>query len=231
MSQNNPGDNNKPRRRTLTTSTTSTSKGTNPLNIIPPSFKRGLGQQRTTGQGMSVSSSKNLPRNSSSGKGLPRPPTSSSLPSPISSISSLSSSSSLNIPIDITTQIETDSKNVLNAIQNNRKIKKSVIDFDKKKFSVMSNFLEFEKEDGTYQIKFPTGYAEVGNKIYLGKDNGGYYIGIKKMPYNEIVNRKYEKLLRLKPNVNELNETIREIFPKQSYYSNNNNNNNNNKNK
>ena len=213
MSQNNPGGNNinKPRR----TSTTSTSKRINQLNP-DPSFS-----ERSTGQVMPVSSSKNLSQRSSSGKkpGLkpPRPPTLSS--------SSSSSLSSLNIdPIDITTQINNDRKNVVNAIQNNRKIEKSVIDFDKKKFSVMSNFLEFEKEDGTYRIPFSDGYAEVGNKNYLGKKkNGKYYIVIKRMPYNELVDRKNEELIRSKKNINELNNTIQKIFPKQSYYSNNNN--------
>ena len=226
MSQNNPGDNkNQPRRGTSKTSTTSTSKRTNQLNIIPPSFKRGLGQQIITGQGMPVSSSKNLPRNSSSGKGLPRPPTLSSLSLP-SSISSLSSSSSSNIPpTDITTQIKTDSKNVRNTIQKNRKIEESVIHFDKKNFSVKDSSLIFEKEEGTYQIQFPTGYAEVGNQIYLGKDNGKYYIGIKRMPYNTIVDRENEEPILLKQNVNKLNKTIQKILPQQNYYSNNNINN------
>ena len=229
MNQNNPGGNNntnQPRR----TSTTSTSKRTNQLNIIPPTFDRGLGQQRTTGQVMPVSSSKNLSQRSSSGKKpVLKPPrlqkSTSSLPS---SISSLSSSSSSNIPpTDITTQIKTDSKNVVNAIKNNRKIEEYVFDFYDKKFHVMSNFLEFEKEDGTYRILFPKGNIEGGDQLYLGKDNGKYYIVIKRMPYNKFVDRKNEELILEKPTVNKLNNTIQEIFPPQSYYSNNNNNNNN----
>jgi len=226
MSQKNQGGNNKPRR----VNRTSTSKGTNPLNIGRQPFNRGLGLQKTTDQGMSVSysnrlsesSSKNLLRNSSSGEELPIPSTLSSLPSSISSISSLSSSSSLNIPpTDITTQIKTDRKNVVNAIQNNRKIEESVIYFDEKKFSVKDSSLIFEKEDGIYQIKFPEGYAEVGNQIYLGKDNGKYYIGIKRMPYNTIVDRENEELNQSKLDINKLNETVQEIFNQQSYNSKN----------
>ena len=63
MNQNNPGGNNninQPRR----TSTTSTSKRTNQLNIIPPTF------DISTRQVMPLSSSKNLLQRSSSGKNL-----------------------------------------------------------------------------------------------------------------------------------------------------------------
>ena len=67
MSQNNPEGNNninKP-RRTSRTSTTSTSNTTNRLNLKPPTFTRGLGQQGTTGQVIPVSSSNLLSGSSS----------------------------------------------------------------------------------------------------------------------------------------------------------------------
>jgi hypothetical protein len=191
----NKGNNNQPRRvytqpTTSTTSrppTTSTSKGTNSLNIIPPPFIRSTGQNKP---GSRVSSSRKNP---------PLPPR--LLPNS-SSISSISMSS-FDGPINITENIK---KN------------ESVIDFDNKDFNVFYGFLRFEKEDGTYQIEFPKGYDEVTNQIYLGKKNGKYYIGIKRMPYNTIEDRKYEKLCK-NQTVHQMNTGIQTTFRNQSYSS------------